>query len=360
MRSLGDFYRRGRIGLIFLLLFPLLFALSGIYFLALNIRAFGYRKGFFKSLRPQNRVISIGNITLGGSGKTPLTEYIARVLSSKARVSILLRGYKRPSGMGEADDYALLGDEGSLLKDNLKEQGVIVQAGADRAARVVRMEKEGFQGVFLLDDGFQHWKLKRDLDIVNLDASMPFGNGWLLPAGHLREPKSSLKRAGIFCLTRCDQAEARAVADLEENLKKINPQALIVKTIHEPQYLYDLKIRTRFSLEVLRHSHAGMLCGIARPEAFEKTLQALGMDVRWKKCFDDHHVYAPKEVLAFCRQAARQNIRVLVTTQKDGQRLQSCVKNLDLGLDILVLKISIKVIRGQEELDARLRSVCGF
>ena len=360
MTSLGDFYRHGRIGVFFVLLFPLLSVLSFVYGIVLRLRVFLYDRRILPSLRPQNRLISIGNITLGGSGKTPLTEYVAGRLSSKVPVCILLRGYKRPGHRQTGSDYPFLGDEGSLLKENLADKDVRVKAGADRAGQVLRMEKEGFRGIFLLDDGFQHWRLKRDLDIVTCDACAPFGNGRLLPAGQLREPKSHLKRADVFCLTRCDQADPQAVRDLEETLKAIQPSALIIKAIHEPQYLYDLKIRTRFSLDVLKAFPAGMICGIARPEAFEKTLRGLGAEIRWKKCFEDHHAYTPDEIRAFCRQAAKKNIRVLITTQKDGQRLAGYTRHMDLGLDILVLKIAIKVIRGQEELDARLRSVCGF
>ncbi|MFA5038248.1 MAG: tetraacyldisaccharide 4'-kinase [Candidatus Omnitrophota bacterium] len=360
MRGLGDFYRYGRVTGLLIVLFPLLLVLSFAYQLAVWGIRFLYSRGVLKSLRPESRVISVGNITLGGSGKTPLTEYLARTLEPKTKVAVLLRGYRRPaSGPGGQDDYSELGDEGSLLKENLG-PGIIVQAGVDRAGLVRKLESGGFRGVLLLDDGFQHWRIRRDLDIVCLDASMPFGNGLLLPAGHLRETRQGLRRAGVFCLTRCDQVEPEVLQKLERILKEINPAAAVIHTIHAPEYFYDLKIKTKFKPESLTHIRSGIVCGIARPQAFVRTLEDLHLDIRWKKFFSDHHSYTRREILDFSKEALSRDIRMLVTTQKDAQRLKAWVRELDLGLDILVLRIGLRVIRGQEELDARLHSVCGF
>jgi len=360
MKGLESFYGRGRITASYILLFPFLLLFSCIYTAVVVCITWLYRRGALASLRPKNPVISIGNITIGGSGKTPLVEYAAaRLLEAGCSVAVLLRGYGRPSAgkSSAAGGYEVLGDEGGMIQENTGGK-VRVLVDPDRACLAQQLEAEGFRGVIILDDGFQHWRLSRDCDIVALDASRPFGNGLCLPAGHLREPKSALKRASIFCLTRCDQAVPQAVETLKRTLLSLNPAALVVETVHEPAGLYDLKIKTRFETRALRGVPVGIVCGIAQPASFEKTVVDLGGRVVSREFFRDHHAYRAGELALCCRRAVSAGARLIVTTQKDAQRLEGLVRAVDLGLDILVLKIGIRVVKNEAEFNARLRSLC--
>jgi len=362
MNGLESFYGRGRITATYILLFPFLFVLSCVYGVAVVCIAWLYRRGALASLRPQNPVISIGNITLGGSGKTPLTEYVAaRLLGAGCPVAVLVRGYGRPSVRKGADagSFETLGDEGSMIRENTGGKGRIL-AGRDRALLARKLEAEGFRGAIVLDDGFQHWRIKRDCDIVAVDASRPFGNGLLLPAGHLREPRSALRRASVFCMTRCDQAGPEAVEALKRMLLRLNPAALVVETDHEPIGLYDLKIKTQFEMGVLRGAAVGLVCGIAQPGSFEKTVAAAGGQVVSRTFFRDHHVYSCGDLSRCCRRALAAGARLIVTTQKDAQRLERLARAADLGVDILVLKIGVRIRKNEAEFNARLRSLCPF
>lgn len=356
--GLGPFFRQGRITVSFVILFPLLFVLSLVYGFFVALRARFYQTGIFRSFRPESMVVSIGNITLGGSGKTPMVEFTAGLLlESGQKTAVLLRGYKRPcvKGPGNSGDYFRLGDEGSMLKENMP--GLMVRAGVDRRIVAGKLEAEGFRGFLVLDDGFQHLRVRRDLDIVCIDATRPFGNGLLLPAGHLRENKSALKRADVFCLTRSNDTDSRGLSLLEGYLRRINPGALVLRAAHEPKYFYDLKIGTRFSIEFVRNAPSATLCGIARPDTFEKTLSGLGADIRAKYFFPDHHVFTAVEMLECCRDAVRKGAQAVITTQKDAQRLKKIVKETELGIDVLVLRIGIKMINGFEEFNDRLRAL---
>ncbi len=362
MKGLESFYGRGRITVTYILLFPFLLFFSCIYAAGVVCMRWFYRRGILVPLRPKNPVVSIGNITIGGSGKTPLAEFTAaRLLEAGCPVAVLLRGYGRPSaGISRgAGRYEALGDEGGMIEENTGGKARVL-VDPDRAGLARRLEAEGFRGIILLDDGFQHWRLKRDCDIVALDASRPFGNGLCLPAGHLREPKSALKYASIFCLTRCDQAAPQTVEALKRTLLSLNPAALVVEAVHEPVGLYDLKIKTRFETGALQGVAVGLVCGIAQPASFEKTVAGLGGRVVSRGFFRDHHVYRAGELALCCRQAVSAGARLIVTTQKDAQRLEGLARAVDFGLDILVLKIGMRIVKNEAEFNARLRSLCPF
>ncbi|MDD2865698.1 MAG: tetraacyldisaccharide 4'-kinase [Candidatus Omnitrophica bacterium] len=362
MKGLESFYGRGRITAAYILLFPLLLVFSCVYGVAVVCIAWLYRRGTLASLRPRNSVISIGNITLGGSGKTPLAEYAAaKLFEAGCPVAVLMRGYGRPSVKKGADagSFEALGDEGSMIEENAGGRWRVL-AGRDRAFLVRELEAGGFRGAIILDDGFQHWRVKRDCDIVAVDATRPFGNGLLLPAGHLREPRSALRRASVLCMTRCDQAAPEAVEALERTLLRLNPTALVVETVHEPAGLYDLKIKTKFDTDVLRGVPVGLVCGIAQPGSFEKTVVAMGGQVVSRAFFRDHHVYSAGDLSRCCRRAVAAGARLIVTTQKDAQRLERLARATNLGMDILVLKIGVRIRKNEAEFNARLRSLCPF
>lgn len=358
MMGLKSLLGENRITLPFIVFFPFLFILSFVYGVLVFLARLLYRKGIVASYRPRAKVISVGNITVGGSGKTPLVEYVASFLAQDhRRAAILLRGYKRPgSGAESCGSFTVYGDEGAMLKRNLGER-VLVEAGYDRAALAKRLDQDNRCDTIILDDGFQHWRIQRDLDIVTLDASRPFGNRFLLPAGHLREGLSSLKHAQIFCLTRCDEVSSGAISSLESVLRKINPQALVVRTRHRPESVEHLKTGAVDQLAGLRGLRAGLFCGIANSSSFLKTVQKLGAQICWQKFFGDHHVYTRREMANLAQECLKQNISCLVTTQKDAVRLEGVYSRQKAQIDILVLKISLEVLTGKEALDGRLHSL---
>lgn len=359
MRGLKAFYTQQKVSVIYLILFPFLFLLSGVYAFFLYGKGFLYRKGILKVYRPKAKVISIGNITLGGSGKTPLVEYLAAFLIEEGhRVAILSRGYKRPGQKDSlgSEDYDAYGDEASMLKQNFHNK-VAVLTGNNRVKHARSLDEKNFCDTIILDDGFQHWKLKRDLDIVTIDATNPFGNGLLLPAGHLRENVSSLKRADCFCLTRSDEAPERKVKELESRLLKINSGVTFIRSIHTPESLYHLKTHTKEGLDILKDSPLCLLCGIANPFSFMNTVQKLGGRIILKRFFEDHHDYSEGEITALVKKCIPLGIERIVTTEKDSQRLAGLVLLKDLGLDILVLRVVLKLTSGKEALIDRLHSL---
>ncbi|MFH0940632.1 MAG: tetraacyldisaccharide 4'-kinase [Candidatus Omnitrophota bacterium] len=359
MNGLKIFYTQNKLTSAYIVLWPLLFLLSCVFALLLFARGFFYRIGIFKSYRSGPKVISIGNITLGGTGKTPFAAYLAKRLRSEGhRVAILLRGYKRPrqnDSMGSTE-YHAMGDEASMLKAACGE-GIDVLADKDRALLAGQLEKEKAVDTVILDDGFQYFRLKRDLDIVTIDASSPFGNKFILPLGHLREPLSSLKRADCFCLTRCDEASEYMIGELRSFLNRLNPAALVLKAFYVPESLYDLKKNRKEFLETLKNKDVCLLAGIANPFSFLKTVRDLGANISLKVFFDDHHHYSPAEITDAALRCRDAKIRTIVTTEKDAMRLSRFVLEQDPGVDIFVLKIALKIVEGEEALSGRLHTL---
>jgi tetraacyldisaccharide 4'-kinase len=359
MTGLKSFYTHHRITFVYILLWPFLFLLSLLYGLTTAGLQCLYQSGILKSYRSVLKVVSIGNITLGGSGKTPLAEYVAGFLSREGhRVAILLRGYmtpKRAAGMG-SKDYYIYGDEASMLKANLKNR-VLVVSGKDRVRLVRQLEKEAACDTILLDDGFQHRALSRDLDIVAIDATNPFGMRSVLPLGHLREGLSSLRRAGLFCLTRCDEASVDEVKKVESLLKNINPSAGMVRSIHAGEYFLDLKTGGLLPADFFKGAHVALLCGIANPLSFHRSVEKLGAVVKVSNAFRDHYDYSPEDIFRIQEECLRLHIKKVITTQKDAVRLTGFLQTHKLEIDILALKISLKVVQGEEVLRERLFSL---
>ncbi len=359
MKGLTLFYTQNRLTLVYILLFPLLAVLSCFYAFGLAAVKFFYKIKLLRSYRPKAKVISVGNITLGGSGKTPLVEYLASTfIAADHNVAILLRGYKKPGekNLLGSDDYYSFGDEGSMLKNNLEPKALIV-TGSNRANLARQLDKGDAYKIFILDDGFQHWRLARDIDIVTVDVKNPFGNRLLLPAGQLREGLSSLRRAGVFCLTHCDEVSEKRVRTVGGLLRKLNPQALLVEAIHEPEYIYYLATGARDTLGVIGGKQVCLLSGIANPASFENCVRQLGAKVVIRQHFQDHHEYRKEEIMRLAGKCVKRGVGILLTTQKDAQRLSRLSRFRDLEVNILVLKISLKIIKGKEALDERLRSL---
>ena len=324
---------------------PLLSCLSFIYFAAVFLVHALYRAGIMPSYRPKYPVISVGNITAGGVGKTPLVIFLAQILEARGRHPVILtRGY-----MLLSDEGAQASDEALMISEKLS---VPVMINPDRVRAAMNAEACSMGNVFLLDDGFQHWPLKRDLDIVAIDATNAFGNGHLLPRGVLREPLSALRRADLFVLTRVDLGQVH-IAGIRQKLSGINPVAGIVETVHAPVAAYDLWADVRSSeLSCLEDRVAG-ICAIGAPDAFEVMLRREGAQVEKMFTFDDHHVYTAQDierVMLFCR---GNNILKVVTTHKDAVKLKAFQKAFQ-GVSLLVLEIEIKVVHGETELFSRI------
>ncbi len=330
--------------------------LSGIYYLSLQIIQLLYRAGILKRVKLKAKVISVGNLTVGGTGKTPVVEKIARLLQEKERkVTILSRGYKsqvaaRSSQVAVVTDGKEIllsareaGDEPYLLAQNLSEVPIVV--GKDRIRSGNYCLANFNTETFILDDGFQYWRLKRDLDILLIDCLNPFGNGHLLPRGVLREPLKSLKRANLFILARTDQEGN--IAPLKEKIRSVNPFAPILESIHAPCYLEDLESKKRFDLEFIKNKEILALSSIAHPESFEKRLRDLGAIILKRLRYSDHYSYTKEDLKEITTKARG---CLIITTQKDGVRLEPLLENES----ILALRIELKITKGQEILERML------
>ncbi len=309
----------------------------------MRLRNTAYRRGWLRSEQVPAVVVSIGNLTVGGTGKTPCVEYIARFYRNLGRrVAILSRGY------GSADGR---NDEARVLEENLPD--VPHLQGADRVALAWRALAEWQSEVLVLDDGFQHRRLARDVDLVLMDATAPWGHGYLLPRGLLREPPSSLQRADVLVLTRCDQAPAEQCERLRRTLERIAPHKPVVETTHRPVELSNSDGASA-SLELLREGPAAAFCGIGNPEAFRRSLLDLGARLEDFRVYPDHHAYGRTDVEDLQRWACRLSAGArILTTQKDAVKLRLS----HLGeRPLWWLRIRLCVESGQDVLEGWLRS----
>lgn len=334
----------------------LLWIFSLVYGLAVRTILFSYALGLSKKQSLSKPVISVGNITLGGTGKTPVVELLARYLRAQnARPAVLTRGYMNENH-GQKKISGHFSDEASQLTESLSDALVVV--GVDRFESGRKALRQHPVDVFLLDDGFQHWRLSRDMDVVVLDASRPFGNGHLLPRGILREPLTSLRRASLFILTKTDLGQKNIVA-LRQRLTKINPQAPIFETIHGPVDFVDLRTGHIKSLSCLQRKLTCSFCGIGDPVSFEYYLKNLGADLRKSFNFMDHHVYRLSDVQTIVKFCREHWIHTLVTTQKDSVKIKPFLKDMDEHIEVLSLRIKIWIIEGEDEFFKRISDVLG-
>ncbi len=290
-------------------------------------------------------VISIGNLTVGGTGKTPCVEYVARLLREHdLQVAILSRGYGVEAGRN---------DEAMVLEENLPD--VPHYQGRDRVAFAAIAIEESESEVLVLDDGFQHRRLARALDIVLIDATDPWAAGYLFPRGGLREPRPNLRRAGLILLTRCDAVEAAVLSDLRATIQRLSPAVPLAQSIHAPLEL--LAGEARKPVEGLRGRPVAAFCGIGNPDAFRRTLIDLGADVRDFRAFPDHHPYSRGDVEELQRWAGEQAPDAwLVTTQKDWVKLR--VDELG-GRPLWAVRIGLKITDGQDRFDQAVRKAAG-
>jgi len=317
-------------------------ALATGYSLAVRAVNWGYSRKILPVRSLPRPVVSVGNITWGGVGKTPLIQFIAAALVERGKKpAVLIRGYM-PGANGQ-----LPSDEAILLQSGLP--GTAVIAGPDRCGSARKFLRNSDADIFLLDDGFQHRRLKRDLDIVVIDTTNPLGpgGGRVIPAGILREPLSALQRADVFVLTKTDLA-ADNLSGLKQRLQEINSRAPIMETVHRPAGIMDFSGGRELGLGFLNNKNVACLCGIGDPQGFLKTVRGLGAEVRDSFIFGDHHWYRQDELAAVAARCRREGIDYLVITEKDSVKLQALAGERTADLRILVLKIKIDFRNGKD------------
>jgi tetraacyldisaccharide 4'-kinase len=283
---------------------------SGCYGAAVARRNRSYDRGI-GCVSVEVPVISVGNVTAGGTGKTPLVIKVAHLLEQRGRrVAVLSRGYKASPGR-PADELVLI---------SRRLPGTACLGDPDRAGAARRViDRQGIDAI-VLDDAFQHRRLARDLDIVTVDATCPFGYGHLLPRGLLREPPAALGRAGLIVVTRADQVPDRELHTLHNRLAELAPQVRWADARHRPTGLIELD-GSRADPDPDLAAGAFCFSAIGNPAAFEHTVRALGADLRGRLRWPDHHCYAPADLHRLARQARSCGAKLLVTTEKDAVKL---------------------------------------
>lgn len=326
--------------------------LSVAYGAAGRARRALYRAGVLPVERVAAPVISVGNITAGGTGKTPVVEWLARAAASEGRrVCILTRGYGRVDASKRvivSDGEQILadalegGDEPRLLAENLLEHKVAVVSDANRVAAARWASEHLRSDAFILDDGFQHLRIARDLNILTLDATDPWGGMKLLPRGRLREPPGELKRADVIVITRAELAvDIEDVRARAESLSGGNRPLLVARTA-----------TLRIKLHAGPHSETGArahdiesvtqplaaFCAIGNPQAFFAHARRDGFDINHARAFADHHVYTQSDIDLCVREAVRHGARALLTTAKDAVKFRA----FNFALPCYVLEVALK------------------
>jgi len=317
----------------------LLWPLSLVYGAVAHLRALAYEKKIFRQRRLDRVVISVGNLTVGGTGKTPMVLWIAeRLLAEGKSVAILTRGYRghtveetagKSQGSGDSVPPST-SDEVQLLKSRLGERPLF-GVGADRYKNGVALAGRGAKW-FILDDGFQHLQLARDINIVLIDASKPFGGGHLLPAGRLREPRIALKRADLIVITRSSPAPA-----IESVVRHYSSSPIFyahtkldsVHSLSRPQStLAEASGRAFFAF-----------CGIGNPGAFIADLREWGFQIVGHKFFRDHHRYSPADMAEIEKEARKAGATGLICTEKDSFNLPDTLPSMDVSVCTISLQV---------------------
>lgn len=345
-------------------------ALSFLFAFVVSVRYLLYKAGILRRYPLGIQVISIGNVTAGGTGKTPVTELFARTLAAKGRkVAILSRGYRRKEaswwqrmftqvidpplvvsdGKRVRLDSAVGGDEPYMLASNLPGVAVVVDRDRVKAGRYA-IKRLGCDTI-ILDDGFQYQRLKHSVEVVLVDATNPFGNGNMLPRGILREPVRHLKRADLIFLTKCRGDVSETIAEI----RKYNKKAEIVKCSHSPKVLKDVWSREEFPLSWLEGKTVCTLSGIASPKGFENSLRHLGAKVVWCERYADHHRYDSSEILYALNRTADMGSDALVTTEKDAVRFP---RFETVPVKCLYLRIAIDILDGVENFKKMVDKIC--
>lgn len=320
-------------------------------------------------------VVVVGNLTTGGTGKTPVVEMFARALRDRGRkVAILSRGYKSKSTpllrkwlnslTGRPDppprivsdgaqvllDSEHSGDEPFMLAKNLP--GVVVLVDKNRVKAGTYAIKKFGCDTLILDDGFQYLRLKGRLNLLLVDTTNPFGNGFLLPRGVLREPIKHLRRASYVFLTK---SNGRRDLELEETIHRYNPGVDIIECAHRPRYLKRFANDEQQPLTFLEGKRVGLFSGIAVPESFEKFIRDLGGSIAFARRFLDHYRFGYDDFVALFSEALEKKVEFIVTTEKDAVRIP---EGLPCPVPVYFLRLEIEIIRGAADFDEAVSRIC--
>ena len=343
-----------------------LLAISFLYRGIVRLRLYLFSTHFMRKHQVGCPVISIGNLTVGGTGKTPVVEKLAKDLTERGRrVAILSRGYKsvrrryygnqptpvRVVSEGGAIllDSKTAGDEPFMLAKNLR--GVAVVVEKNRVACGLHAVNALGSDLLILDDGLQYLKLHRRFDLVLIDREAPFGNEHLLPRGTLREPPEHLRRGTHILITKCDGSD---ISTLIERIRKYNRTAPILECRHHPVELQNFATGEILPLEKLKGLRAGSLSAIASPESFEQGLRRLGVHLELTQSFADHHRYSKRELDRFLKRCERRGVSCVLTTEKDAVRMPRLIQQ---SLPIYYLRIEIEIVRGIEHWNRMLEQL---
>jgi tetraacyldisaccharide 4'-kinase len=351
-------------------------AISHLWSFAAQLKLWLYRQRIILHDQPLGcLVVVVGNITAGGTGKTPVVEKFARALRDRGRkVAILSRGYKSKSapvwskwlnwlthaseppprivsdGEKVLLNSELAGDEPYMLARNLP--GVIVLVDKNRVKSGAYAIKKFGCDTLVLDDGFQYLPLKGRLNLLLIDKTNPFGNGFLLPRGVLREPIKHLQRASYVFLTKSD---GKRDTELEDLIHKHNPGVDIIECAHRPQYLQRFDSDERLPLSHLQGKRVGAFSGIATPESFEKFLKDLGATLDYTRRFLDHYRFSYEDLVSIFSEAMEKRVDYIVTTEKDAVRLP---EHLPCPVPLYYLRLEIDIIRGAADFDEAVGRIC--
>ena len=332
-----------------------LYPLSKIYGFVVKTRIFFYEKGILKSVRLPVPVISVGNITMGGTGKTPVVEYIAKYLQEKGkRVAILSRGYA-----------ATIKQENSSLAENVcNDEYLLFQENIPNIPHLLNKNrvKSGLEAIrrfqaeyLLLDDGFQHIHLAKDLNIVTIDALNPFGHEHIVPRGMLREPLEELRRADMIMLTRVNQCSHDEIQSIIDRLREVARHVPVVETVHKPICLESLADAARLDIHCLHGKKVFAFCAIGNPVSFRKSIESLGGELLGFRVFPDHHVYTSSELRGLNTEALRIRPDAIIITQKDKVKIKN-VRNL-WDFPLWTLKMGVRIVKGYEIFENKINAI---
>jgi tetraacyldisaccharide 4'-kinase len=353
-----------------------LFLLSQLYSVGVHTRLILYRWRILRDHTLGCQVISIGNLTVGGTGKTPVVETFARALQAAGRrVAILSRGYKSakkpllqriyqritfqtpnlpPKVVSDGKSLLLdseqAGDEPFMLATNLPNVVVLVDPDRVKSGRYA-VEKFNCD-TLLLDDGFQYLRLKSRMQVVLVDRTTPFGNNRMLPRGILREPRRNIRRANFIFLTKCNGSDNTA---LVKQLRAFNQHAEIIECTHHPLHFQNVYSAERQPLEFISGKRVGAISGIAMPEGFENRLRELGAEVVYVRRYADHHRFSQQEILNMINRSVMKGADLIITTEKDAVRFPKLDRR---DLPIYYLRVEIKILRGAKDFSDAVERIC--
>jgi len=355
-----------------------LFIFSRVYRRAVQFRHWIYDKRVFRNKALGCLVVSIGNLTCGGTGKTPVVEVFAKTLSQKGRrVAILSRGYRSkdrsfltklkekfsskrhevpPRIVSDGNSLLLdshtAGDEPYMLASNLKD--VVVLVDKDRVKSGLYAISNFESDTLILDDGFQYLNLKPRINIVLVDSTRPFDNHHVLPRGLLREPIKNIRRADYIFLTKSNGG--KHLRHIKKFLRKHNRRAEIIECCHKPQYLEDVyNKKDQIDLQHLKGKKIAALSGIANPKSFEDFLEDFGAEIVYHERFADHHRYSQQELINFVNKSKKNKADMVVTTEKDAVRFPRLDRR---DISIYFMRVEIGIISGQENFDQCISRIC--